>query len=126
MIEGFRVRREHPCTHRDKAPVWPEEEGSQEGCGRARRSTDKELHRKLDADGGNTMIFKMARDRTEDGRDVEIGAVIDDTGSRLITESKEVLIEDMGGILQGATELKRSSKLPELPHSVRREGKWKR
>ena len=28
------------------------------------------LYRKLDEDGGTKMIFKMARDRTEDGRDV--------------------------------------------------------
>ena len=32
----------------------------------ARRSTDEELYRKLDEDGGKQMIYKMARDRTED------------------------------------------------------------
>ena len=37
------------------------------------------------------MIFKMARDRTEDGRDVKRGAVIKDNNGRLITESREVL-----------------------------------
>ena len=37
------------------------------------------------------MIFKMARDRTEDGRDVKRGAVIKDTNGRLITEIKELL-----------------------------------
>ena len=37
------------------------------------------------------MIFKMARDRTEDGRDVKRGVVINDNNGRLITESKEVL-----------------------------------
>ena len=37
------------------------------------------------------MIFKIARDRTEDGSDVERGAVIKDNNGRLITESKEVL-----------------------------------
>ena len=37
------------------------------------------------------MIFKMARDITEDGRDVERGAVITDNNGRLITESQEVL-----------------------------------
>ena len=37
------------------------------------------------------MIFKMARDRTEDGRDVKRGAVIKDNYGRLITASKEVL-----------------------------------
>ena len=37
------------------------------------------------------MIFKMARNRTEDGRDVKRDAVIKDNYGRLITESKEVL-----------------------------------
>ena len=38
------------------------------------------------------MIFKMARDRTEGGRDVKRGAVIKDNYGRLIiSESKEVL-----------------------------------
>ena len=58
---------------------------------RARRSMEKELYRKLDEDGGKKMIFKMARDRTEDGRDVKRGAVIKDNNERLITESQEVL-----------------------------------
>ena len=31
------------------------------------------------------MIFKMARGRTEDGRDVKRGAVIKDNNGRLIT-----------------------------------------
>ena len=37
------------------------------------------------------MVFKMVRDRTEDGRDLKRGAVIKDNNWRLITESKEVL-----------------------------------
>ena len=37
------------------------------------------------------MIFKMARDRNEDGRDVKRGAVIKDNHGRLITEIKEVM-----------------------------------
>ena len=58
---------------------------------RALRSMEEELYRKLDEYGGKDMIFKMARDRTEDGRDVERSAVIKDNNGRLITESKEVL-----------------------------------
>ena len=57
----------------------------------ARRSTDEELYRKLDEDGSKQMIFKMARDRTEDGREMKSGAVIYDNNGRLITESKELL-----------------------------------
>ena len=37
------------------------------------------------------MILKMARDRTEDGRDVKRGAVFKDNYGRLVTESKDVL-----------------------------------
>ena len=57
----------------------------------ARRSMEEELYRKLDEGGGKQMIFKMARDRTEDGREVKRGAVIKDNNERLITETKELL-----------------------------------
>ena len=59
------------------------------------------------------MLFKMARDRTEDGRDVKRGAVTNDNYGRLITESKEVL--RIWAPLQGATERKRGSKLSRAP-----------
>ena len=52
---------------------------------------EEELYRKLDEGGGKQMIFKMARDRTEDGREVKRGAVIKYNNGRLITESNEVL-----------------------------------
>ena len=58
---------------------------------RPTRGSFEELYRTLDEDGGKKMIFKMSRDRTEDGRDVKRGAVIKDNNyMRLITESKEV------------------------------------
>ena len=53
---------------------------------------EEELYRNLDEDGSKKMIFKMARDRADDGKDVERGAVISDNYGRLITESKEVLM----------------------------------
>ena len=59
---------------------------------RARRSMEEELYRKLDEDGGKKIIFKMARDRTEDGRDMKRGAVIKDNNGRLNKESKEVVL----------------------------------
>ena len=65
------------------------------------------------------MIFKMARDRTEDGRDVKRGAVIEDNSGRLITKIKEVLsiwVANFKELLNGtgaATYLK-------LPSLVRR------
>ena len=54
-------------------------------------SMEEELYRKLDEDGGKKMIFKMARARTEDGRDVKRGALVKDNNGRLITESQEML-----------------------------------
>ena len=58
---------------------------------RARRSIEEELYRKLDEDSGKKIIFKMARGRTEDGRDVKRGVVIKDNNGRIIMESQEVL-----------------------------------
>ena len=72
------------------------------------------MYRKLDDDGGTKMIFKMARDRIEEGRDVKRGAVIKDNNGRLFTESKEVLriwAANFKEQLNG----KRSSKLPRAP-----------
>ena len=66
------------------------------------------------------MIFKMARDRTEGGRDVKRGAVIKDNYGRLITESKEVLriwAAHYKELLNG----KGAVSYRELPSSFRRE-----
>ena len=79
----------------------------------------EELYRKLDEDGGEKMIFKMARDRTEDGRDVKRSAVIKDNNGMLITES----VEDMGGKRQGAAERRRSSKLHRAPELSQERGR---
>ena len=87
---------------------------------RARRNTEEELHQKLDEDGGKKIIFKMARDRTEDGRDVKRGAMIKDNNGRLITESKEVLriwAANVKELLSG----KGAASCLKLPSSVRRE-----
>ena len=65
------------------------------------------------------MIFKMARDRTEDGRDVKRSAVIKDNNGRLITES----VEDMGGKRQGAAERRRSSRLHRAPELSQERGR---
>ena len=68
---------------------------------RARRSMEEELYRKLDEDGGKKMIFKMARDRTEDGRDVKRDAVIKDNNGRLITESQGLITESQEVLRMG-------------------------
>ena len=54
MIECIRDRGEQPCTHRLNAPVWPEEEGSQEGGG---QSTE-EIWRKNYIESLTTMVAK--------------------------------------------------------------------
>ena len=83
MIEGIRDRGEQPptglrhlCDQKKKA--------ARKALYRARMSRVKEVYR--DEDGGKKMIFKMARDRTEDGRDVKRGVVIKDNNLRLIAE----------------------------------------
>ena len=68
----------------------------------------------------------MARDRTEDGRDVKRGAVIKDNNGMLITDSKELLgiwaayYKDL--LNAGLTERRRSSKLPRTPELGRERG----
>ena len=66
------------------------------------------------------MIFKMARDRTEGGRDAKRGAVIKANNGRLNTESKEVLricAANFKELLNG----KGAASCLELRSSVRRE-----
>ena len=81
---------------------------------------EEELHQKLEEDGGKKMIFKMAGNRSEDGRDVKRGAVIKDNNGRFITESKEVLriwAANFKELLKG----KGVGSCLELPSSARRE-----
>ena len=66
------------------------------------------------------MIFRMAWDRTEEGRDVKRGAVIKDNNGRLNTEIKEVLriwAANFKELLNGTG----AASYLELPSSVRRE-----
>ena len=66
------------------------------------------------------MIFKMARDRTDDGRDMKRGAVIKDNNGRFITESQEVLriwAANFNELLNG----KGAASCLEVPSLVRRD-----
>ena len=66
------------------------------------------------------MIFKMARDRTDDGRDVKRCAVIKDNNGRLITESTEALriwAANFKELLYGEA----AASCIEIPRLVRRE-----
>ena len=64
----------------------------------ARRAVDKagqkmeeELYKTLDEDGGKRMIYKMARDRNEESKDVKRGSVIKDKNGTLITDHNAVM-----------------------------------
>ena len=119
MIECSKDRGEQPPNSL-KHLYGQKKKAARRAVDRARRSMEEELYRKLDEDGGKKMIFKMARDRTEDGRDVKRGAVIKDNNGKLITESKEVLriwAANFKELLNG----KGTASCLELPSSVRRE-----
>ena len=90
MIERIKNRGEQPPTSL-KLLYGQKKKAARRAVDIARRRMEEELYRKLDEDGGKQMIFKMARDRTEDGREVKRGAVIKENNGRLITESKELL-----------------------------------
>ena len=87
MIDCIKIRGEQPPTSL-KHLYGQKKKAARRAVDKARRSMEEELYRKLDEDGGKQMIFKMARYRTEDGREVKRGAVIKDNNGRLITESR--------------------------------------
>ena len=87
MIDCIKIRGEQPPTSL-KYLYGQKKKAARRAVDKARRSMEEELYRKLDEDGGKQMIFKMARYRTEDGREVKRGAMIKDNNGRLITESR--------------------------------------
>ena len=119
MIEGFRDRGERPPTGL-RHLYDQKKKAARMAVDRARRSMEEEPNRTLDEDGGKKIVFKMARDRTEDGRDVKRGAVIKDNYGRLITESKEVL-RIWAAYYKELLNGKGAASCLELPSSVRRE-----
>ena len=68
MIECIKNRGDQPTTNLNHL-YCQKKKATRRAVDIARRSMDEELYRKLDEDGGKHMIFKMARDRTEDGRE---------------------------------------------------------
>ena len=119
MIEGIRDTGEQPYTGLNHL-YGQKKKAAMRAVDGARRSMEEELYRKLDEDGGKKMVFKMAWDRTENGRDVKRSAVIKDNNGRLITESKEVLrirAANFKELLNG----KGAASCLELPSLVRRE-----
>ena len=58
---------------------------------KAWRDMDADVYSKLDEDGGKKMIYKMARDRDENSKDVKDGTVMKDRNGKLVTEQEAVL-----------------------------------
>ena len=87
VIEGMRDRGEQPPTGL-RHMYDQNKKATRRTVARTRRRMEEELYRKLVEGGGKNMIFKMARDRTMDGRDVKKGAVIKDNNGRFISEIK--------------------------------------
>ena len=61
MIEGIIDRGDQPTTSL-RHMYGQKKKAARRAVDIARRSTDEELYRKCDGDGGKKMIFKMARD----------------------------------------------------------------
>ena len=58
---------------------------------KASRDMEADVYSKLDEDGGKKMIYKMARDRDENSKDVKGGTVMKDRNGKLVTEQEAVL-----------------------------------
>ena len=57
----------------------------------ARRKLEDNLYNQLEQDQGQRLVYKLAKDRDEDAKDIRGGAVMKDNNGSLVTESKEVL-----------------------------------
>ena len=58
---------------------------------KARRDMEADTYSKLDEVDGKKMIYKMARDRDDNCKDVKGGIVIKDGNGKLVTQQEEVL-----------------------------------
>ena len=58
---------------------------------KARNDMEADLYTKLDDDAGQKMIYKMARHRNENSKDVKGGTCIKDRNGKLVTNREEVL-----------------------------------
>ena len=58
---------------------------------KARNDMEADLYTKLDEDAGEKMIYKMARHRNENSKDVKAGTFIKDRNGKLVTNREEVL-----------------------------------
>ena len=58
---------------------------------KARNDMEADVYTKLDEDAGKKMIYKMARHRNENSKDVKGGTFIKDRNGKLVTNREEVL-----------------------------------
>ena len=70
---------------------WQKKRAGKRAVDKARRDMEADVYSKLDEDGGKMMIYKMARDRDENSKDVKGGTVIKDRNGKLVTEQEAVL-----------------------------------
>ena len=89
-IETIRDRGEQPnvaMTHL----YGREKKAARRALDKAGQKMEEELYKKLDEDGGKRMIYKMARGRNEESKDVKRGSVIKDKNGTLIKYHNAVL-----------------------------------
>ena len=86
---------------------------------KARRDMEADVYSKLDEDGGKKMIYKMARDRNENSKDVKGGTVIKDINGKLVTE-QEVVLKVWESYFKELLNQERNNKDLELPSYVER------
>ena len=89
-IETIRDRGEQPSVAMEHL-YGRKEKAARRAVDKARQKMEEELYKKLDEDGGKRMIYKMARDRNEESKDVKRGSVIKDKNGTLITDHNAVL-----------------------------------
>ena len=116
-IETIKDRGEQPSVAMKHLYGRKKKKAARRAVDKARQKMEEELDKKLDEDGGKRMIYKMARDRNEESKDVKRGSVIKDKNGTLITYHNAVLHvwETYSKELLNKTEY---SEL-ELPSSVR-------
>ena len=88
-IETIRDRGEQPSVAM-KHLYGRKKKAARRAVDKARQKMEEELYKKLDEDGGKRMIYKMARDRNEESKDVKRGSVIKDKDGTLITDHNAV------------------------------------
>ena len=89
-LETIRERGEQPSVAM-KHLYGRKKKAARRAVDKVRQKMEEELYKKPDEDGGKRLIYKMARDRNEESKDVKRGSVIKDKNGTLITDHNRVL-----------------------------------